>query len=176
MTEQVMIIGVGNILFTDEGFGVRVVERIQNRYTFPETVSVVDGGVLGLNLLGVISEADHLIAVDAIRYGGAPGDLHRLAGDQIPERIRAKNSLHQIDFLEALALCGALDQAPETVIVGVEPEDMETLNVGLTATAEARIDPVIGMVLAELDRLGVTYSEKGADDHVSGDPVEDRGD
>ncbi len=176
MTERVMIIGVGNILFTDEGFGVRVVERIQHRYTFPETVSVVDGGVLGLNLLGVISEADHLIAVDAIRYGGAPGDLHRLSGDQIPERIRAKNSLHQIDFLEALAMCAALDHTPKTVIVGVEPEDMETLNLSLTPTAEAQIDPVIGMVLAELDRLGVTYQEKGADDHVSGDPVENRGD
>ena len=56
-----MIPGVGRILFTDEGFGIRVIEKLQELYEFPENVSVVDGGVLGLNLLGVISEADHLM-------------------------------------------------------------------------------------------------------------------
>ena len=66
--EQIMVLGVGCTLYTDEGFGVRVIERIEEQYTFPEHVSVVDGGVLGTNLLGVISLADHLIVVDAIRH------------------------------------------------------------------------------------------------------------
>ena len=88
---------------------------MQEQYVFPENVSLVDGGVLGLNLLGVISEADHLIVVDAIRNKGVAGDLYRLEGDAIPERIRAKNSLHQIDFLEALTMCQALDNVPETI-------------------------------------------------------------
>ena len=121
-----MILGVGCILYSDEGFGVRVIETIQERYEFPENVLVVDGGVLGINLLGVISKPDRLIVVDAIRNKGKPGDLYRLEGAAIPERIRAKNSLHQVDFLEALTLCQALDKVPETVIVGVEPEDIET--------------------------------------------------
>ena len=101
---DVMILGIGCILFSDEGFGVRVVEKLQRLYEFPDNVLLVDGGVLGVNLLGVISNADHLIVVDAIRNKGKPGDLYRLAGDQIPQRIRAKNSLHQVDFLEALTL------------------------------------------------------------------------
>jgi hydrogenase maturation protease len=62
--QKVMILGVGCILYSDEGFGVRVVQEIQKRYAFPENVSVVDGGVLGVNLLGVISQPDHLIVVD----------------------------------------------------------------------------------------------------------------
>ncbi|MCK7504709.1 MAG: hydrogenase maturation protease [Desulfobacterales bacterium] len=65
----------------------------------------------------------HLVVVDAIRNRGKPGDLYRLEGDAIPERIRAKNSLHQVDFLEALTLCQAFDNVPQTVIIGVEPED-----------------------------------------------------
>lgn len=158
--EHVMIMGVGNILFRDEGFGIRVVETLEQRYAFPDNVSVIDGGVLGINLLGVMSAADQLIVVDVIRNRGNPGDLYRIAGEDIPERIRAKNSLHQIDFLEALTLCQALDKVPETVIVGIEPQDIETLAIELTDTTAARMDDMIGMVLSELDRLGVDYTEK----------------
>lgn len=162
-----MVLGVGCILFSDEGFGVRVVEEMENRYEFPENVSLVDGGVLGMNLLGVISEADKLIVVDAVRNKGNPGDLYRLSGDAIPDRIRAKNSLHQVDFLEALTMCQALDKVPEAVIIGIEPEDIDTLSIDLTPTTRAKIDAVIDMVLKELDRLNVSYKPKGAEDHVS---------
>ncbi len=157
---QILILGIGSILMTDEGFGVRVVERILKQYDFSDNVSLADGGVLGLNLLGVISEADYLIVVDIIRNHGVPGDLYRLEGGQIPERVRAKNSLHQIDFLEALTLCQALDHVPETVILGVEPEDIDTLSIVLTPALDKQIDPVIGKVLAEIERLGGSYHRK----------------
>lgn len=168
---DVMVLGIGCTLYSDEGFGVRVVEKMQREYEFPDDVLLVDGGVLGINLLGVISKPVHLIVVDAIRNKGKPGDLYRLAGDAIPERIRAKNSLHQVDFLEALTLCQALDHVPQTVIVGVEPEDIDTMCVDLTPVTQSKIDDVIAMVLAELDRLGVKYSMKGTADNVSGNPI-----
>ena len=155
---DIMVLGVGCILYSDEGFGVRVVEKMEALFEFSDNVLLVDGGVLGINLLGVISKPDHLIVVDAIRNKGEPGDLYRLAGDQIPQRIRAKNSLHQIDFLEALTLCQALDKVPETVIVGVEPEDIDTQSLELTPTIRTKIDPVIEMVLTELDRLGGSWT------------------
>jgi hydrogenase maturation protease len=157
-----MILGVGCILFSDEGFGIRVIEKLQELYEFPDNVSIVDGGVLGINLLGVISEADQLIVVDVIRNKKATGSLCRLEGDAIPERIRAKNSLHQIDFIEALTLCQALDKVPETVIVGVEPEDIDTLSIDLTPVIQTKIDPVINMVLAELNRLKVFYQKRSS--------------
>ena len=158
---EVMVLGIGCTLYCDEGFGVRVVEKMQKDYTFPDDVLLVDGGVLGVNLLGVISKPRHLIVVDAIKNKGEPGDLYRLDGDAVPRRIRAKNSLHQVDFLEALTLCQALDHVPETVIVGIEPEDIETMCVDLTPVTRARMDDVIAMVLAELDRLGKSYARKG---------------
>ena len=157
---EVMVLGIGNILFSDEGFGIRVVESLQERYTFSENILVVDGGVLGINLLGVISKADHLIVVDAIRHKGKPGDLYRLEGDAIPQRIRSKNSLHQVDFLEALTLCQALDKVPETVILGVEPLDIETMSTELTSATQTRVDSVIDMVLDEVERLGGSYRTK----------------
>ena len=167
---HIMILGVGCVLLSDEGIGIRVVQKLQETYEFPENVSVVDGGVLGIHLMGVISETDHLIVVDAIRNRGKPGDLYRLEGKAIPERIRAKNSLHQIDFLEALTLCQALDHVPETVIVGVEPLDIDTCSIELTPPVHDRVDEIIAMVLAELDRLGVSYT-KGVKAYVSCDPL-----
>jgi hydrogenase maturation protease len=170
---EVMILGIGCTLFSDEGFGVRVVEKMEQEYIFPDDVLLVDGGVLGVNLLGVISKPKHLIVVDAIRNKGEPGDLYRLDGDAIPARIRAKNSLHQVDFLEALTLCQALDHVPQTVIVGVEPEDIDSMCVDLTPATRARMDDVIAMVLAEIDRLGISYTKKGSSDNVSGNTIQD---
>ena len=157
---HVMVLGIGCTLYSDEGFGVRVIEKMQREYDFSEDVLLVDGGVLGINLLGVISKPDHLIVVDAIRNRGKPGDLYRLEGDAIPERIRAKNSLHQVDFLEALTLCQTLDKVPETVILGIEPEDIETLSTELTATTQAKVDTIIEKVLGEVKRLGGSYRKK----------------
>ncbi len=172
MTDNhIMILGVGNLLFSDEGFGIRVIQALERRYRFPTNVSIVDGGVLGVGLMGIMSQADELIVVDVIRNNGKPGDLYRLAGDAIPERIRAKNSLHQIDFLEALTLCQALDKVPETVIVGVEPEDILTLSTKLTETTQSRIEAVIQMVVEELARLGVTGEKRGTNDHVPCHPI-----
>jgi hydrogenase maturation protease len=173
---EIMILGIGSILFSDDGFGIQVAQRIEKEYEFPENVLVVDGGVLGINLLGVISKPKHLIVVDTMRNKGKPGDLYRLEGDAIPERIRAKNSLHQVDFLEALTLCQALDNVPKTVIIGVEPEDIQTLSLVLTPTLQSRVEAVVGMVLKELERLGVSYRRKDPVNHVSGDPIENNPD
>lgn len=164
-TPQITVLGVGNILLSDEGVGVRVVEHLERDYCFPDHVVVVDGGVLGVHLMGVISQADHLIVVDAVRNQGRPGDLHRLSGDQIPQRILLKNSMHQVDLLEALTLCAMVDCHPQTVIVGVEPEDITTLSLELTATVAGRVEGLVEMVLGELHRLGVQVVRKDSRDN-----------
>jgi len=157
---KILILGIGSILYSDEGFGVRVIERLREDYEFPRNVTLLDGGVLGLNLLSVLSDADYLIVVDAIRNRGRPGDVYRLRGDAIPQRIRGKNSLHQVDFMEALTVCQALERTPETVLFGIEPADIETLGLALTPTAQNRVDQLIGLVLEEVRHLGVSYQKK----------------
>jgi hydrogenase maturation protease len=159
-TEQITILGVGNYLFSDEGVGIRVIEKLEQEYQFPEHVAAVDGGVLGVHLMGIIAAADHLIVVDAVRNNGLPGSLYRLAGEEIPSRILAKNSLHQVDLLEALTLVKVIDRSPQTVILGVEPADIETMGLTLTPAVAARLDDLIAMVLAELDRLKVAYTRR----------------
>ena len=158
---NITILGVGCLLLTDEGFGYHVIKKMEKEYTFSDNITILDGGVLGINLLGLISEADYLIVIDIIRNNKEPGTMYRIDDEDIPNRIRAKNSLHQIDFLETMTLCRhGLDKAPKTVIFGVEPEDMKTCSVELTPTIQNRIDDIIENVLKELVKLGGTYSKK----------------
>ncbi len=171
-TKRITILGLGNILLSDEGFGVKVVLRMMRNYRFPENVSLVDGNVLGLNLLGVICDTDYLIVVDAVKNSGTPGSVYRIDSVEIPDRIRAKNSLHQVDFLETLTLCQVMDHVPKTVIFGVEPKDIETVQDRLSPEVKAQMKTVTGMVLAELDTIGITYYE-GLNENVPRYPFQD---
>ena len=155
---QITILGVGNILLKDEGVGVRVVEYLNKQYSFANNVQLVDGGVLGVRLMGVIGNTDVLIVVDAVCNRCAPGTLYRLADDQVPRRVLAKQSMHQLDLPEVLALCAAIDKNPQVVVVGVEPEDIATMDVELTPTIAARVPDLAAMVLKELDALGISYA------------------
>ncbi len=84
MSEQrVVVMGLGNLLWADEGFGVRVAERLYAHYHWPEYVEIVDGGTQGLNLLGYVESASHLLILDAIDYGLEPGTLRTYAGERI---------------------------------------------------------------------------------------------
>ena len=168
--KEILVLGVGNVLFSDDGVGIRVADKLNLEYDFPDNVNVVDGGVLGINLLGVISGYDYLIVIDTILNKSKPGDLHRLENKQIKKRILPKNSMHQVDLLEALTLCEAMPKGvPDTVIIGIEPKDWTTLSTDMSDEVKSKIDNLADMTLKELDRLGVSYKKKEIKD-VSSNP------
>ena len=164
---NVLILGIGNLLWADEGFGVRAVEHLQRAYAFPDNVDVLDGGTQGLNLVGPVCEADVLVVVDAVDFGGSPGTLHTARDEDVPQFLGAKKmSLHQTGFQEVLATAELLGQAPERLLlVGVQPEILEDYGGSLTPTVAARIDPAVEQVLAFLREfgLGVHRRQRSAD-------------
>lgn len=87
---NVIVMGLGNLLWADEGFGICLAERLYAHYHWPEWVEIVDGGTQGLNLLGYVEQASHLLLLDAIDYGLAPGTLQTYAGDKVPSYLSAK--------------------------------------------------------------------------------------
>ena len=92
---EILILGIGNILWADEGFGVRAVEEMQRRYRFPETVRLLDGGTQGIYLVDQVRAADVLVVFDAVDYGLPPGTMKQVEGDQVPKFMGAKKmSLH----------------------------------------------------------------------------------
>lgn len=150
---RILVLGIGNILWSDEGFGVRAVERLASEWAFPDTVTIMDGGTQGLYLLPHLEEADVLIIVDAIDYGLAPGSRRIFRDGDVPAFLGArKMSLHQTGFQEVLASAILLGRCPaQLILVGVQPENLEDYGGGLTAVVAAEIDPVIETVRTILE-------------------------
>lgn len=152
---NVLVLGAGNILLSDEGIGVRVVEALQQRHQLPEGVEVLDGGTCGMDLLDVIAGRDHLILVDAVDTGSPPGTIVRLKDNEIPAVFRTKSSPHQLGLQDVLALLRLLDSAPAHVtVIGVQPASLE-LGLELTSLIAARLDAMVKMVADELAALGM---------------------
>ncbi|MBW2086567.1 MAG: hydrogenase maturation protease, partial [Deltaproteobacteria bacterium] len=119
-------------------------------------VALVDGGVRGLGLVPIIKEAEDLIIIDAVRKGQAPGTLYRLTDEDLCARVNQKNSLHQVDLIEALTVAQAFGEAmPSIIVLGVEPLDVSPWGMELTPIIEARVDELVALVIEELGRLGV---------------------
>lgn len=166
--KRILVLGVGNILYTDEGFGVRVAEELEQRYEFSGNVEIMDGGTLGNKLMGPIMEADHLIITDIVLNDGQPGDLHRLLGTELSKSVAFKNSMHQTDLLDVLAHCKLIGQVPdEVVLLGVEPNDYETMSTEISGTLAARLPEVVEAVLKEITAAGGTYAPRAADNPSS---------
>lgn len=157
---SVLLLGIGNVLWADEGFGVRTVEAINRKYEFPGNVVLMDGGTQGIYLIQHVQAADILIVFDAIDYDLAPGTLKLIEGDDVPNFMGAKKmSLHQTGFQEVLAMAEMLDSSPQhLLLIGVQPAMLEDFGGSLRPEVKAKIDPAIDAALAYLSRHGVSFS------------------
>lgn len=153
---RVVVLGVGNILLSDEGVGVRAVEELERRYRLPEHVRLIDGGTSAMELLDDLAGADHLIILDAVKSARPPGTLVRLAGDEVPVFFTTKISPHQAGICDVLASLAVMGESPgETVILGVEPASLD-LSLDLSPEVAATIPQLLAAVCSELERVGVT--------------------
>jgi len=155
--QKILVLGIGNLLLRDEGVGIQVVNALISRYHFSENVDLVDGGTLGSRLIGVMSDCDALIVVDAVKNGGPPGTLYRLEGEDLPLNNPTKNSMHEASFLETLLQCRLIGYEFKTVIIGIEPEDISPWSDELTPTIQGRLVDLSKQVLQEIRRAGGSY-------------------
>ncbi len=163
---NILVLGVGNILLSDEGVGVRVVEALMERFVMPEGVEVVDGGTSGMDMLDTIGGRDHLILVDAVRSAGGPGSIVRLSGEQVPAFFRTKISPHQLGISDVLAALLLLEREPKGItLIGIEPLDLRT-SLELSPTIAAKVEEMVEMVVEELSSLGFTMRPK-ATEHIA---------
>ena len=154
---NILLLGIGNVLWADEGFGVRVIERLQKSDRFPDSVKVMDGGTQGVYLVEHVQAADVLIVFDAIDYGLPPGTLKRIENDDVPNFLGAKKmSLHQTGFQEVLAMAQMLGGYPKhLLLIGVQPEELDDYGGSLRPIVKAQIQPAIDMALTYLQAFGI---------------------
>ncbi|MCF6209598.1 MAG: HyaD/HybD family hydrogenase maturation endopeptidase [Gammaproteobacteria bacterium] len=160
--KSVLILGIGNILWADEGFGVRAVEALHRHYEFSANVTLMDGGTQGTYLLQHIEAADVLVIFDAIDYALPPGTLQLIEGDEVPSYMGAKKmSLHQTGFQEVLSMAAMLDRYPSRLLlVGVQPTQLEDYGGSLRPETKACIQPAIDAALRWMADLGIHASKR----------------
>ncbi|MCA0043213.1 HyaD/HybD family hydrogenase maturation endopeptidase [Celeribacter litoreus] len=159
MTARILILGIGNVLWADEGFGVRCVEELAQTYAFGPEVKLLDGGTQGLYLLPFLEDVDTLLVFDAVDYGLEPGTLKIVEDDEVPSFMGAKKmSLHQTGFQDVLATAELKGICPERLIlIGCQPEELEDYGGGLRDIVAAQIAPAIEIALEKLRALGVAF-------------------
>lgn len=162
--QRVLILGIGNLLWADEGFGVRAVEELFRTYSFPSNVRLMDGGTQGIYLVQHIRETDILVVFDAVDYGLEPGTLKRVEGDQVPKFLGAKKvSLHQTGFQEVLAMAEMMGDYPKhLLLIGVQPVELEDYGGSLRPLVRAQISPAIEEALAFLSSLGIEAEQRSS--------------
>jgi hydrogenase maturation protease len=155
-TETVTVLGIGNLLWADEGFGVRCIEALQQRYEFAPHVQLIDGGTQGLYLIQHVQQAGKLLIFDAIDYGLAPGTLKLVENDEVPRFMGAKKmSLHQTGFQEVLMLALLTEQYPkEVLLIGCQPEELEDYGGSLRPVVRTAMEDALALGLDALRRWG----------------------
>ncbi len=170
MQPRILVLGIGNILWGDEGFGVRAVEAFHRRFVAPENVTVLDGGTQGLYLVHFVEACDRLLVFDAIDYGLTPGALKIVRDDEVPKFTGSKKmSLHQTGFQEVLSAADLLGRYPEKLaLIGCQPLDLENWGGPLTGPVSKSIEPALDAACSVLAEWDVTLRARARDEPFTG--------
>ena len=155
---SVLVLGIGNILLSDEGAGVKAVEELQNRYDCSDVVEIVDGGTTGIELLSYFEDRSHILIIDAVKTGNKPGAIVRI--EDPPAFLQKKISPHQIGLADVLGIAVITDSMPKNVtLFGIEPKQLST-GLELSTEVARSLSQLVDMVVAELKSIGVDVQPK----------------
>ena len=152
-SKRKVILGVGNILLSDDGIGIHVVQAIM-KMDIPKGIEVIDGGTSGFGLMNLIIDVEQLIIIDAVKGKEQPGTIYRFTPDDISRSklTNEKLSVHDIKILDIIDLSTLISQPPDTTIIGIEPKSLE-MGMELTQEVQETIPRVIDLVF---EKLGIT--------------------
>jgi hydrogenase maturation protease len=155
---SVLVLGIGNILLSDEGVGVKAVEELQSRYNCPDTVEIVDGGTVGFELLPYFENRSHILIIDAVKTGNKPGTIVRI--DDPPAFFQKKVSPHQIGLADVMGIAVITDNMPQHIaLFGIEPKELST-GLELSPEVAENLRQLVDMVVDELKAIGIKVETK----------------
>lgn len=163
-SDRLCILGVGNIILGDEGFGVRAMEYLRDNYDWPANVDFVDGGTMGRSLMTILLDYSRVMVLDIVRGQCEPGTVYLLENEDMRKSASFHDSTHDTDFVDLLSTCDLLGGRPEAFLVGFEPWKFDELDPELTPGAKAALPHYCRKAAAELRRRGWSDpQEKTAD-------------
>jgi hydrogenase maturation protease len=159
--KKITVLGLGNILLRDEGFGVHFVNWFAGKYRVGDDVRILDGGTLGYRLLDTVTSASRLIVIDVIKlHEEPPGAIYRFTHEELKLRMPDPTTAHEVEFPHVLSMAELMDECPEVVFLCIVPEkyggDME---LEMTPLMRESFPKMERLLLKELERLGVNVQE-----------------
>jgi len=150
----ILVMGLGNLVMSDDGLGGRVISELEKRYRPHPQVNLLDGGTLGLDLLPRLEGIDQLLLIDALQMEAAPGTIFRLEDDEVPRAFANKLSVHQMGLQDLLAVAELQGHLPrQLVVIGAQAASIEK-SMDFSPAITAAFEGVIAAVLAELAAWG----------------------
>lgn len=163
MTSDVTVVGMGNLLYRDEGVGVYAAHYLQSVYAFEPGITILDGATLGFALTDLFDDGARILVLDAVLAEAPPGTVFRLPASEL---LRLGSDVtptaHEVDPIHLLKQATALDVALDLSLVGIVPRDAHHLDVGLTPEVLAGFQAFVDAAVAELGRWGVSATQVGA--------------
>lgn len=158
----VTVLGIGNILMGDEGFGVHFVRWFSGRYRAKDEVKIIDGGTLGYALLDIICSCHHLIVIDVIKTQDIPGSIYRFNKQEMELHMPPPTTAHEVTFPDVLFKAELLGEAPETIFLCIVPQDYKDLRMEMSSFLYDKFENMEKLLLAELEKLNISL-ERQAD-------------
>ena len=156
MQKKNIVVGVGNMLFKDEGIGIYASEYIKQNYKFDdETLEIIDGGTLGFKLMTYFQEYDNVIILDTVSIEDEVGGIYRLPSDVLLGLGNYRKTAHEVEIVEMLEIVSVLDSHAKVTIIGIIPADIESVGIGLTEQMENRFEEFILNGIKEIESLGI---------------------
>ena len=153
---DMLVLGLGNLLWADEGFGIRCLEALHAGHACAPGVRLLDGGTQGLYLLPEVEACRKLLILDAVDYGLPPGTLKVVEGAAVPAFLGArKMSLHQTGFQEVLAVAGLRGWQPEAItLIGCQPEILDDYGGSLSPVVRQALPDAVALAVRRLADWG----------------------
>jgi hydrogenase maturation protease len=161
---KTLVLGVGNLLLSDEGVGVRVIQDLIASYQLPADVRPLDGGTLGMDLLYYLEGIENLLIVDAVEMDKEPGTLLRMEGDEVPAFLSLKISPHQMGIPDMLFAAKLKGQYPANIVLwGIQPGVLDT-GLELSPAVATQLDTLVSNCVGELETWGHSIAPQPAGD------------
>ncbi|GAB6072924.1 HyaD/HybD family hydrogenase maturation endopeptidase [Venenivibrio stagnispumantis] len=157
--KKIGILGIGNILFKDEGVGVFAVKYLEGNYKFNPNIDLIDAGTAGFGLMEYFEDYDNIILIDTISINDEPGSIYRLTPQQLVGIGSYHQTAHEVEVLQMLELSALKGKMADVVIIGVVPEDISKSEIGLTQSLEKNFNFLIETILNEIKKLNIKYKK-----------------
>lgn len=161
--KNVLVLGIGNTLLSDEGFGPAAIFYLESNFHWPKNITLLDGSTLGLMLMPELLECDFAIILDIALGGNAPGTFYQFGGNELNNVLSAKYSMHQTNFNDVLINCDLVGHRPETIFFAMEPFDFHTFSPQITSSAADRLPSFCKNVINFLQDSGLAISKLSSD-------------